>query len=74
MEASGELGYDPDDGQPHAGEQRHFPRLAHHVEEEEAETSRVPHQQTQLLAEGLAHAVGIGGDPGHQLTWDRSSA
>lgn len=68
MEASGELGYDPDDGQPHACEQRHFPWLAHHVEQEEAETSRVPHQKTQLLAQSLTHAVGISGNPWHQFT------
>lgn len=45
VEVSSELGYDPDDGQPHAGEQGHFPWLVHHKEQEEAKTRRVPHQQ-----------------------------
>lgn len=66
MEVSREFGDDPDDGESHAGEQSHFPRLAQHEEEEEAEAGRVPHQQTQLLAQGLAHVVGVRGDAGHQ--------
>lgn len=67
MEDSGEFGDDPDDGEPHAGEQGHFPRLAQHEEQEEAEAGRVPHDQAQLLAQGLAHVVGVRGDAGHQL-------
>lgn len=49
VEVSGEIGYDPDDGQSHAGEQGHLPRLAHHEEHEESKTCRVPHDETQLL-------------------------
>lgn len=56
------LGDDPDDGQAHAGEQRQLPRLAHHEEEEEGQTTCVPHDQAQFLAQCLAHRVGICGD------------
>lgn len=56
------LGHDPDDGQAHAGEQRQLPRLAHHEEDEENQTARVPHDQTQFLAQCLAHRVGVRGD------------
>lgn len=68
MEVSSQLRYDPDDGQPHASEQSHLPRLAHHEEQEEAKTCRVPHDKTQFLTQCLAHIVGISGNAGHQFT------
>lgn len=45
VEVSGELRYDPDDGQPHAREEGHLPWLGHHEEQEEAKASGVPHHQ-----------------------------
>lgn len=66
---SKDFGYNPDDGQPHAGEQRQFPRLAHHEVHEESEARRVPHHEAELLAQSLAHLVGTLGNVGHQFTW-----
>lgn len=62
MEVSSQLRYDPDQGKSHAGEQEHPPGLGHHEVGEEGEAGRVPHQQAQFLAEGLAHVVGVRGD------------
>lgn len=65
---SGEFRDDPDDGKSHTGQQGHFPRLAHHEVQQEAETSRVPHQETQLLTQRLAHVIGVRGNTGNKLT------
>ena len=67
MEGSGALGYDPEDWQPHAGEEGDLPRLAEHEVEDEDQSRSVPHDQTQLLAQCLAHAVGIRGDTRHNV-------
>lgn len=72
VEMSSELRDDPDDGKSHTGQQSHFPRLADHEVEQETETSRVPHQETQLLAQCFAHVVGVRGNTGHKLTWDKT--
>ena len=67
MEGSGALWDDPEDGQPHAGEQGDLPRLAEHEVEDEDQSGSVPHDQTQLLAQCLTHAVGIRGDTRHNF-------
>lgn len=68
LEGSGELGDDPADGKQHPGEQQHLPGLGHHEEDQEDEPREVPHEVAELLAQGLAHRVGAGGDVGHQLS------
>ena len=57
-----ELRNDPDDRQPQGGKNGQLPGEPEHEDEEEDDAHEVPHQQTELLTQRLAHGVGVRGN------------